>query len=134
MGHCDRQEQDAWPELIQFETMGHCDRQEGLGAEKRVLDDFEQEGYQVVCISDHNSHLVWTEALDKEARLQKWVYSWHCWGCKRRWALPYIGARDGIYCQECFNRAVDAGTVQALKMGVQLEDYSPAPCGWTDWF
>ena len=115
-----REHQGAWPELIQFETMGHCDRLEFLGAEKEVLDDFKQEGYQVVGISDHNSHLVLSSALYKGARLQKWVDSWHCWLCQRRWELPYIGARDGmIYCRECFNHAVDAGTVRALQMDVQ---------------
>lgn len=105
-----------WPDMIQFETMGHCDRQEGVGTEKAVLDAFEREGFTLVAISDHNSHVMRSSALDKERRLQKWVYKWYCYMCYGQWRMPYLSNKKGIFCQDCFDELVALGMTKPLKI------------------
>jgi len=91
---------DAWPELIQFETMGHCDK-EGWSTEWHVIKQLQGEGYILVNYSGHNSHLVLGIALEREQRLKDGVNAWRCSTCKRTWELPSSTIQQGCYCRRC---------------------------------
>jgi len=108
LSYC-RNHPEHWPELIQFETMGHCDRHEGIGTEKNCLEALQQEGYTLAQVSDFNSHVIFTTALDKEIRLQKWINTWYCNDCYRHWALPYVSDNKGAFCYECYNKLIVEG-------------------------
>lgn len=119
-----REHPEHFPNLIQVETMGHCDRQEGLGSEKAVLDSFQQEGYSLVSLSDHNSYLVLDAALSIERPLQKWVYKWYCYICYGQWQMPYISNKKGIFCEQCHDQLIEEGRSKPLKCGRKLDDLS----------
>ena len=97
-----------WPQLIQFETMGHCDELEGTGSEWATVEALEVEGYTLVNFGHHNTYLVLAQALKKEHRLQKWLWTWRCTHCRASWeeddwqhVLPFTTDRTGTYCQRC---------------------------------
>jgi len=81
VAHCREEERygrNAWPYVIQFETMGHCDRIEGANAEWDAILELQRFGYTLVAYSHYNSQLVRTEAL-KIPRLDKWASKLQCW-------------------------------------------------------
>lgn len=123
---------DHWPDLIQFETMGHCDRQEGIGSEKALLETLENLGYTSVAISDHNSHVMNSAALEREKRLERWVYKWYCYICYEQWVLPYVSNKLGIFCQGCFDQLIARGRTKELKIRGygQLDDLGACPTKW----
>ena len=86
--------------------MGHCDKLEGHGTEWAIIWELEAHGYRLVNYSYQNTHLVLDSALRVETRLQWFVGSWKCRRCRRRWALPYISVKEGIYCKDCRYRRV----------------------------
>jgi len=92
---------DAWPDLIQFETMGHCDRKERCSAEWDAIKSLEAQGYVLVHWSGHNSHLVFCTALRHESRLQDWVGGWSCSLCRKTWQLPYTTETGQTLCRHC---------------------------------
>ena len=96
--HC-RRNPRAWPGLIQFETQGHCDTLEGHGAEWRVIDSLQEEGYLLVGYSYHDSHLAYREALRRDPRLWRWADSWVCDHCMEYQRFPYVGAESGVICR-----------------------------------
>lgn len=98
--HC-RRDPEAWPDVIQFETMGHCDQLEGRGTEWRVIKDLQMEGYRLIGYSYHNSHLAREVALRRERRLEEWAAKWACRICGVRWKFPYITDHEGIHCRWC---------------------------------
>lgn len=103
---------DAWPQVIQFETMGHCDKKEGRGTEWNVIKALQAEGYTLVNFSYHNSHLVLSSALRTEARIQDWVSGWTCETCRRSWELPYSTNQQGCYCRHCSYQGEVSGSWQ----------------------
>ena len=105
---------EHWPDLIAFETMGHCDKCEGPGAEKAILDKFREGGYTVVSMSDYDSYLIKTTALDKEDRLQWWVNQWFCDECQEKWFMPYMQCYEGVFCKKCFSDRLKNGKLQPL--------------------
>ena len=111
--HCQQQENcgvDAWPCVIQFETMSHCDKMEGEGTEWNVIRDLERHGYTMLHFSHHNSHVVRRGVLNSNERVQAWAGSFRCCLCSRRWGFPYCSDGDAVvYCQQC-----------AAKMGTDL--------------
>ena len=117
---------DAWPQVIQFETMGHCDEKEGSGTEWNVIKALEAEGYTLVNLGHNNSNLVLSSALQTEARIQDWVAGWTCDTCMRSWQLPYSTNRKGRYCRRC-DQAEGSGSWQWSRKSWSCE----AP-GW-DW-
>ena len=108
MAYCRGEEhnsRNAWPYVIQFETMGHCDRLEGGNAEWNTIAELQHAGYTLVAYSHYNSQLVRLEALNFP-HIDKWVDKLQCWGCNTRKSYPYIFApfRDGgppIMCRGC---------------------------------
>merc|ERR1712166_1509352 len=125
-----RENPEHWPELIQFETMGHCDRQEKLGAEKALIEAFQGNGYTVISLSDHNSYVINDAALEKEKRLQRWVYRWVCYGCGQQWSMPYICCWKGIFSEECHDWMISEKKTYPLKMGRRMDDLTKSSPVW----
>lgn len=101
MQHC-RERPEAWPWLIQFETMGHCDHLDGEGTEWAVIHELEMEGYTLVSQSHYNSHLVRSEEIGHSRPLTRWVDSWRCTHCGRQRCFPYVSMKaEGIICRRC---------------------------------
>ncbi len=92
---------EAWPHLIQFETMGHCDQLEGEGTEWSIVRALEEQGYMLVSYSYRNTHLVLKEALLRDKRLKSWVGTWKCSFCYRRWQHPYWTQGCRPTCKRC---------------------------------
>ena len=109
--HCQYEEQrgrDAWPDVVQFETMGHCDCLEGIGAEANMIEQLKGCGYILVYWSYHNSVLIHNKDQvsrpDAVQRLKTWMRTFHCNGCNGRHAvLPFITSAGGIYCWRCYS-------------------------------
>jgi len=106
IAHCEKQQQwhgiDVWPHVIQFETMNHCDKVEGTGTEWKITSDLESHGYTTVHYSHHNSHVVRTDILHMEGRVQKWASGFRCSLCSCSWKFPYTSDRDvTLYCRPC---------------------------------
>ena len=108
MAHCRDEEwrgRDAWPYVIQFETMGHCDRIEGANAEWGVITELENSGYTLIAHSHYNSQLVRTDALKKIRRVRDWASTLQCWGCNERGCFPYVMAPNrrglSVHCRRC---------------------------------
>jgi len=98
--------QQAWPELIQFETMGHSNWM-GNGSkedlENEMCEKLEQFGYLVVC-HGKDTQLIRLCALDREPRLQRWVDTFWCHRCKEhsRAGMPYSCTNaEGNLCKGC---------------------------------
>ena len=89
-----RQGRNAWPYVIQFETMGHCDNLEGTNAEWDVIALLESEGYTLVAYSDYNSQLVHEKAWEIP-RIESWANMFQCVCCKIRWTYPFIHMPNG---------------------------------------
>jgi len=96
-----REYANAWPSLIQFETMGHCDQAEGAGTEWSVIHELEIAGYVLIGYSKWNSHLVWSHAPQRSRKLKSWLEEWICSKCWRRNAFPYITNATGTHCRQC---------------------------------
>lgn len=105
MSHCQEAQtvhgRKVWPDVIQFETMSHCDKVEGTGAEWAAIQALERNGYTLVHYSHHNSHLAFTEAIQNENRVRKWVETITCDTCGSRGSFPYSSDIQGIYCNKC---------------------------------
>merc|ERR1719198_1278370 len=105
IAHCQEQQEQGiieWPEVIQFETMSHCDKVEGTGTEWAVIKQLQHVGYVLVHFSYHNTHLVYKEALQKEARIQRWAGQYVCATCKQHWRFPYISVYGPLpHCRPC---------------------------------
>lgn len=81
VAHCREEEsygRNAWPYVIQFETMGHCDRIEGANAEWDAITELQRSGYTLAAYSHYNSQLVHSEAL-KIPRIDEWACKLQCW-------------------------------------------------------
>lgn len=131
LAHC-RGNPFDWPDLIQFESMGHCDRREKhLGTEKEMIQTLEKDGYTLIAMSDHNTHLVRSTIMEDESEtyslLHKWVSGWYCYACWWQWRPPYVSTKGGIFCKKCFDYYVSAGAMKPMRMGVRMDDLSQ-PC------
>ncbi len=91
---------DAWPDVIQFETMGHCDRVEGWGTEWAAIEALEGQGYILIHYSHCNTQLDLERRLETKAKLEKWVAKFTCGKCQVRHLFPYISDGPGgtYYC------------------------------------
>ncbi len=98
--HC-RRDSEAWPLVVQFETMGHCDKLEGWCSEWAVIGCLEAAGYVLLHYSCSNTHLVWRKALQTEDRLWEWCQGWRCQLCYSRSVFPYVTDNTGTYCRRC---------------------------------
>ena len=67
LDHCEQNPQ-AWPWLIQFETMGHCDQLENHPGEWDTIRLLQKAGYLLVGYSYYDSYLVF-EATSSEPGL-----------------------------------------------------------------
>ena len=116
--HCQKQEHcgvDAWPRVIQFETMSHCDKMEGEGTEWNVIWDLERHGYTMLHFSHHNSHLVRRDALNSNERVRAWAWSFRCHRCFDRWRFPYFTDGDAVlHCQQCASAAASQLRIWAM--------------------
>jgi len=98
--------QQAWPELIQFETMGHSNRMGNGSAkdlENEMCSTLEHFGYVVVC-GGKDTQLIRLSALEAEPRLQRWVDTFWCHRCKEwsRAGIPYSNNKaEGNLCKHC---------------------------------
>lgn len=99
-----RKHPQAWPHLIQFESMGLCDSLEGDGAEFDMMWALEREGYSIVNWSYWNTHLVRRASMNALPRLRRWVNSWFCSTCKVYGVLPYYSNSSGIHCRTCIRK------------------------------
>ena len=88
---------DAWPDVIQFETMGHCDRVEGWGTEWAAIEALEGQGYILIHYSHCNTQLDLERRLETKAKLEKWVSQFTCCKCQGRRFFPYISDAGGTY-------------------------------------
>lgn len=114
--HCEAEEErgrDAWPDVVQFETMGHCDNREGTGAEAAMVKQLKRCGYLLVYWSYYNTVLVRQKALRSQTnekrtqQLRGWIRTLRCKGCKRRGQhngqqLPFTSAAGRFYCWPCY--------------------------------
>jgi len=98
--------QQAWPELIQFETMGHSNWMGNGSAkdlENEMCSTLEQFGYMVVC-SGKDTQLIRLSAVETEPRLQRWVDMFWCHRCKERShaGMPFSRTNaEGNLCKHC---------------------------------
>lgn len=99
---------DAWPHVVQFESMGHCDDRAGTGDEANMRKQLEECGYICIMYSWYNSILVRRKALscrDSSQRLAELVGSLRCVGCTRTGAdkaiLPFT-IDEGFWCRPCY--------------------------------
>jgi len=99
--------QQAWPELIQFETMGHSnwiDNGSTEDLENEMCSKLEQFGYMVV-YNGNDTQLIKTSAVETEPRLQRWVDTFWCHRCKERSraGMPYSckNYTEGNLCKNC---------------------------------
>lgn len=105
--HCSLPEnQQAWPELIQFETMGHSNYM-GKGSARNLEDEMcatlEQCGYRLVC-TGKDTQLIRPSAVEAEPRLQSWVDTFWCHRCKEHAfaGMPYSCTNvEGNLCKHC---------------------------------
>ena len=88
----ERQGRNAWPYVVQFETMGHCDKLANKSAEWEAIGLLEMAGYTLVAYSHYNSQLVHREAW-RIPRIKKWASAMRCDYCHKRRAYPYIFSR-----------------------------------------
>ena len=98
--YCQRKP-NAWPDVIQFETMGHCDKLQGPGTERRTVRQLESNGYILLGYSRKGSYLVRRGALERRPCVKKWMLTWHCDCCKRCERFPYIATHHGVFCRQC---------------------------------
>jgi len=98
--------QQAWPELIQFETMGHSNcvgNDSAKDLEKEMCSTLEQFGYMVAC-NGKDTQLIRLSAVETEPRLQRWVDTICCFRCKERSlaGMPYSCTyAEGNLCKNC---------------------------------
>jgi len=103
--HC-RAHEEAWPEVIQFETMGHSDNLEGRSVEWPTIRALQDAGYVLVGYSHQDTHLVWSQAINRRWELKYWVQQWKCDWCRGSWAFPYVGINGGrTVCRACLDWA-----------------------------
>ena len=122
--HCEdveRRGANAWPDVVQFETMGHCDQREGVDAEAKMITQLETCGYVLVYWSFHNTVLVNGKPLRGQAdaercqRLQRWMRTLQCQakGCRRTGTadghgLPFRSHANRMHCRQCSNKVIHA--------------------------
>ena len=88
-----RQGRNAWPYVVQFETMGHCDKLENKSAEWEAIGLLEMAGYTLVAYSHYNSQLVHREAL-QIPRIKEWASAMQCIHCYQRSVYPFHMSRS----------------------------------------
>ena len=111
--HCEQQAKEgreAWPDVVQFETMGHCDLREGTGAEAQIVKQLEVSGYLLLYWSYHNTILIRRKALrpqfDKKRaqRLKRWIQTFRCKGCyQKKQTFPFTMDAGKLYCWRCYS-------------------------------
>ena len=116
VAHCEAKDflgSNAWPEVIQFETMGHCDQREGVGAEANMVTQLKKCGYLLVYWNYYNMILVRRQILKRQVdrqrsqHLQKWIRTLRCKQCRRSGqqgqpGLPYTTHAGNIFCWQCY--------------------------------
>jgi len=107
--HCmakEEQGKDAWPEVIQFESMGHCDKREGEGAETEIISRLKRSGYELIYWTYHNTVLVRNSVASCQ-RIANWLRTLVCRQCKQRGLeadLPFATPvhNNFIFCWDCY--------------------------------
>ena len=106
VNHCEKEEQcgrEAWPNVVQFETMGHCDRREGDDAELRTIKLLEHHNYVLLYWTYYNTVLVRKLAWES---LTSWVDTLQCEECTKvanhETNLPFTGDGSSMYCWQCY--------------------------------
>ena len=120
IAHCEAEERrgaNAWPDVVQFETMGHCDQREGVDAEAKMVTQLKRCGYVLLYWSSSNTVLVnrkprWGQADEERCqRLKRWMCTLQCQakGCQQKGAavdhaLPFSYHKGVMHCRQCFNK------------------------------
>eukprot|EP00928_Gymnodinium_smaydae_P014477 TRINITY_DN1530_c0_g2_i1.p1 TRINITY_DN1530_c0_g2~~TRINITY_DN1530_c0_g2_i1.p1 ORF type:complete len:604 (-),score=104.13 TRINITY_DN1530_c0_g2_i1:134-1945(-) len=102
---------DAWPDLIQFESMGTCDKVDGPDSEVAVVQALEDAGYQAAC-HGKDTQLVRRAALVEGSLVQAWADTLWCeyCGCRGVTGMPYINEYCyGNICYFCEDIRVRVG-------------------------
>mmetsp|Transcript_79173 Transcript_79173/g.183710 ORF Transcript_79173/g.183710 Transcript_79173/m.183710 type:complete len:556 (+) Transcript_79173:72-1739(+) len=96
----------AWPDVIQFETMGHSNwmvDSSSKDMEAETCRSLESHGYVVACYGT-DTQLVRHSALISEARLQRWVNTFRCDRCRIQGqeGMPFLfRSGAGTMCHSC---------------------------------
>ena len=114
--HCKVQDDDdAWPDIIQFESAGHCDKRDGPGAEDSMIHLLENDhGYILLEWNYSNTILVHNTALQPQNgraradRLARWIWvNFQCYWCHERGKIdrssPQLPFTAGT-CWKCFQK------------------------------
>ena len=106
VNHCKKEDQcgrEAWPNVVQFETMGHCDRREGDDAELNTIKLLEHHNYVLLYWTYYNTVLVRKLAWES---LTSWVDTLQCEECttvgNHENVLPFTGDGSSMYCWQCY--------------------------------
>ena len=106
VNHCKKEDQcgrEAWPNVVQFETMGHCDRREGDDAELNTIKLLEHHNYVLLYWTYYNTVLVRKLAWES---LTSWVDTLQCEECTKvdnhETILPFTGDGSSMYCWQCY--------------------------------
>lgn len=97
MEHCAAmaaQLKDAWPEIIQFESMGHCDIREKDDAEAKIISSLQSCGYKLIFSSYYNTVLVRASVITL-SRIANWL-------------------NTSFVCAKCGKKGLDAGLPFAM--------------------
>ena len=101
--HCEEDDR-AWPQVIQFESMGHCDHFSNHPREAEVISLLEDAGYLLVASSKKDTYLV-SPARASVRRLRRWLKRWQCDDCEMRHRYPYDISWRGTLCRSCARSA-----------------------------
>ena len=112
IAHCQAEGNDqAWPDIIQFETMGHADCKDGNWTEHNTIKTLEQHGYIVACTGNDTSLIRQPafEALQTVPHFAKWAKGFYCGHCQivGTEGMPYTWEypdRGGAMCHSCSQR------------------------------